>query len=50
MDVRGLESYVGINGRVLQALIRRNETAIQKNCDEKNDCLSELDLRAASLS
>ncbi|MFL6600131.1 MAG: GntR family transcriptional regulator [Steroidobacteraceae bacterium] len=47
MDPRGLESYLGINARVLQALIRRNETAIQKNCDEKNDCLSELDLRVA---
>ncbi len=48
VDARGLESYLGINGRVLQALVRRNETAIQKNCDEKNDCLSEFDLRLAS--
>jgi DNA-binding FadR family transcriptional regulator len=45
MDARGLDSYPGINARFLQALMRRNETAIQSGCEDKNVCLSQLDLR-----
>jgi len=45
MDARGLEPYPAINARFLQALVKRNETAIQSGCEDKNVCLSQLDLR-----
>jgi DNA-binding FadR family transcriptional regulator len=50
MDPGGLELYPGINGRFVQALTRRNETAIQSGCEQKNDCLAQLDLRLVPVS
>jgi hypothetical protein len=48
LDSRGLESYLAINRCFLTSLLCRQETRIQRDCDEKNDCLREYDLRSAT--
>jgi len=43
-DAHGLESYLAINRSLLQSLLTRNETRIDRACEKKNDCLREYDL------
>jgi DNA-binding FadR family transcriptional regulator len=43
-DARGLEPFLAINRSLLQSLLTRNETRIERACEQKNECLRGYDL------
>jgi len=47
-DAHGLESYLAANRFLLQSLLTRNETRIDRACEQKNECLREYDLSFGS--